>query len=96
MCHAVSLMETSLADRTGSPDHQPQQRIVPSVLNLGSPTANAPSSPVSLVVAVASAGRRAFSPQRVINDFTGHDDILRFAQPSNAFIKTYGSIITTH
>lgn len=50
------------------------------------------SSPVPLVLALANAGRRVFEPQRVISDYHSHADILRFASPSNAFIKTYGII----
>lgn len=49
------------------------------------------TSPVPLVLALANAGRRVFEPQRVINDYNrSEDDILRYAAPSNAFIKTYG------
>ena len=52
-------------------------------------------SPVAVVVQVVSAGRRAFEPQRVINDYHA-DTVIRFAQPSNAFIKTYGKIFRIH
>lgn len=49
------------------------------------------TSPVAVVVAVASAGKRAFSPDRVISDYRSHADVIRFAQPSTAFIRTYGN-----
>lgn len=62
---------------------------VPSSVTSSSSSAVNPS-PVSVVVAVAGAGRRAFEPQRVISDYSA--DIIRFAQPSKAYIKTYGTI----
>jgi hypothetical protein len=89
MCHAVQLMETaadSFATSSSSSallqqqPQQPQQQYET-------------SSPVPLVLALANAGRRVFEPQRVISDYHSHADILRFASPSNAFIKTYGIIV---
>lgn len=77
MCYqSVKLMETSLVDDPLRHHHQPPGETV--------------LSPVAAVVQVVQAGRRAFEPQRVINDYHADDSIiLRFAQPSNAFIKTY-------
>ncbi len=79
MCYqSVKLMETSLVDDPLRRHHHHQ---TPGETVL---------SPVAAVVQVVQAGRRAFEPQRVINDYHADDSIiLRFAQPSNAFIKTY-------
>ncbi len=78
MCYqSVKLMETSLVDDPLRRHHHqaPGETVL---------------SPVAAVVQVVQAGRRAFEPQRVINDYHADDSIiLRFAQPSNAFIKTY-------
>ncbi|KAK4012677.1 hypothetical protein OUZ56_024911 [Daphnia magna] len=94
MCQAVQPMETADADSLFALDaisgglnanrltQQQQQQQYDS------------TSPVPLVLALANAGRRVFEPQRVISDYNhGHDDdILRFASPSNAFIKTYARL----
>ena len=58
-------------------------------------TTTTSSSPVPLVLALANAGKRVFEPQRVISDYHA-DNILRFASPSNAFIKTYGRNILSY
>lgn len=92
MCQAVQPMETADADSLFALD------AISGGLNANRSTQQQQqqqydsTSPVPLVLALANAGRRVFEPQRVISDYNhGHDDdILRFASPSNAFIKTYG------
>ncbi|XP_045036439.1 band 7 protein AGAP004871 isoform X4 [Daphnia magna] len=91
MCQAVQPMETADADSLFALD------AISGGLNANRSTQqqqqqyDSSTSPVPLVLALANAGRRVFEPQRVISDYNhGHDDdILRFASPSNAFIKTY-------
>lgn len=86
MCYqSVKLMETSLNDE--HEQHHQQHRST-TELAASNSRSSEELSPVAAVVQVVQAGRRAFEPQRVINDYND-TIILRFAQPSNAFIKTY-------
>lgn len=97
MCHAVliQLMEvTATTDSFASTTSQNRPnsilRVQQQQQHCDDNTTTTTSSPVPLVLALANAGKRVFEPQRVISDY--HADILRFASPSNAFIKTYGII----
>ena len=102
MCHAVlvQLMEVTAATDSFASNTTPSQQhrfnsIVQQVQQQQRHyDADSTSSPVPLVLALANAGKRVFEPQRVISDY--HADILRFASPSNAFIKTYGIIFIVH